>query len=241
MSNDSTLIEGDDTAAVWPGPTQQPDEDIGSLGGESPGRARDRREVTADVSWMLWSAIGIGGIWIAVLLLRLFAPDVVSGSEPERLPVAAFTTWYLGGADTLVVLWAMGRHRRNRRPSPPCARPSPRQHSPRLRASSATCSVAPREAGSSVRPGSDPPRVRPCVDPRLVEGQARAACHQRCATSITMRLPLPGPVSVRTRKGSRARTPRPIVVWPSKVPAEATWRNVRYPETFVSSRGLRGR
>ena len=44
---------------------------------------------TADGSWMLWTAIGIGGIWIAVVLISLFAPDFVSGSEQEhtwRLP-----------------------------------------------------------------------------------------------------------------------------------------------------------
>ena len=30
-------------------------------------------------------------------LLSLFAPDLVSGSEQEHLPVAAFTTWFWGG------------------------------------------------------------------------------------------------------------------------------------------------
>jgi hypothetical protein len=38
---------------------------------------------------MLWTAIGIAGIWVAVLLISLFAPDLVSGSEQEHLPVAA--------------------------------------------------------------------------------------------------------------------------------------------------------
>jgi hypothetical protein len=40
-----------------------------------------RRTTTADLSWMLWTAIGIGGIWIAVLLISLLAPDMVTGSE----------------------------------------------------------------------------------------------------------------------------------------------------------------
>jgi hypothetical protein len=44
--------------------------------------SQDRRAATADLSWMLWTAIGIGGIWVAVLLISLFAPDLVSGSEP---------------------------------------------------------------------------------------------------------------------------------------------------------------
>jgi hypothetical protein len=66
-----------------------------------------RRTTTADLSWMLWTAIGIGGIWIAVLLISLLAPDLVSGSEQQHLPVAAF-----------VLLWAMGRLRGNARWQP---------------------------------------------------------------------------------------------------------------------------
>jgi cytosine/uracil/thiamine/allantoin permease len=71
----------------------------------------DRQDVTADLSWMLWTTIGIGGIWVAVLLISVFAPDLVSGSEQEHLPVAAFTTWFWGGVGTLVLLLAMGRLR----------------------------------------------------------------------------------------------------------------------------------
>jgi hypothetical protein len=40
---------------------------------------QDRRAAGSDLSWMLWTAIGIGGIWVAVLLLSLLAPDMVSG------------------------------------------------------------------------------------------------------------------------------------------------------------------
>jgi hypothetical protein len=71
----------------------------------------DRRTTTTDLSWMLWTAVGIGGIWVAVLLLSLLAPDMVSGSQQEHLPVAAFTTWFWGGVGTMVLLWAMGRLR----------------------------------------------------------------------------------------------------------------------------------
>jgi hypothetical protein len=75
------------------------------------GTPRDRRATTADLSWMGWTAIGIGGIWVAVLLLSLLAPDLVSGSQQDHLPIAAFTTWFWGGVGTLVLLWAMGRLR----------------------------------------------------------------------------------------------------------------------------------
>jgi hypothetical protein len=46
----------------------------------------------ANLSWMLWTAIGIGGIWIAVLLLSLLARDLISGSQQDHLPIAALTT-----------------------------------------------------------------------------------------------------------------------------------------------------
>jgi hypothetical protein len=73
--------------------------------------SQDRWAASADLSWMLWTAIGIGGIWVAVLLLSLLAPDLVSGSEQDHLPVAAFTTWFWGAVGTLVFLWVMGRLR----------------------------------------------------------------------------------------------------------------------------------
>jgi hypothetical protein len=78
----------------------------------------ERRAASADLSWMQWTAIGVGGIWIAVLLISLFAPDLVSGSEQQHLPVAAFGTWFWGAIGTLVLLWAMGRLRRSARWQP---------------------------------------------------------------------------------------------------------------------------
>jgi hypothetical protein len=78
----------------------------------------DRPAATADPSWMLWTAIGIGGIWVAVLLLSLLAPDLVSGSEQDHLPLAAFTSWFWGGVGTLVFLLVMGRLRGSARWQP---------------------------------------------------------------------------------------------------------------------------
>lgn len=62
---------------------------------------------------MLWTSTGIVGIWAAVALISLFAPDFVSGSGQEHLPMAAFTTWFWGGVGTLIFLWAMGKLRGN--------------------------------------------------------------------------------------------------------------------------------
>jgi len=40
----------------------------------------------------------LAGIWGAVLAISLFVPDLVSGSEQQHLPIAAFGTWLLGAA-----------------------------------------------------------------------------------------------------------------------------------------------
>jgi len=56
----------------------------------------DQRSAMADGSWMAWTAAGIAGIWVAVALISIFAPDMVSGSEQEHLRVAAFVTWIWG-------------------------------------------------------------------------------------------------------------------------------------------------
>lgn len=73
--------------------------------------SEQRRAETADGSWMLWTSLGISGIWVAVVLISVFAPDLVSGSEHEHLPVAAFGTWFWGGIGTAIFLWAMGKLR----------------------------------------------------------------------------------------------------------------------------------
>jgi hypothetical protein len=85
---------------------------------ESSPSARSRRSALADGSWMAWTATGITGIWIAVTVISVFAPDMVTGSEQEHLPVAAFATWLWGLVSTGAFVWAMGKLRGNatRRP-----------------------------------------------------------------------------------------------------------------------------
>jgi hypothetical protein len=60
---------------------------------------------------MAWSVGGLVAIWTAVALISIFAPDLVSGSEQEHLPVAAFGTWLRGMVATGGYLLAMGRLR----------------------------------------------------------------------------------------------------------------------------------
>jgi hypothetical protein len=77
-----------------------------------------RRAAMADGSWMAQTAAGIAGIWVAVALISIFAPDMVTGSEHQHLPVAALGSWFWGLIATGAFLWAMGRLRGNaiRRP-----------------------------------------------------------------------------------------------------------------------------
>ena len=67
---------------------------------------------------MAWSAAGIGGIWVAVVLISILAPEMVTGSEQEHMPIAAATSWLWGLMGTIGFLWAMSRlrGRASRRP-----------------------------------------------------------------------------------------------------------------------------
>ncbi len=76
-----------------------------------PASSWDRRSDLADGSWMAWTVSGIAGIWIAVVLISVLAPDMVSGSEQEHLPVAALTSWLWGLVSTGAFLWSMGKLR----------------------------------------------------------------------------------------------------------------------------------
>ncbi len=77
-----------------------------------------RRTALADGSWMVWTAAGIAGIWVAVIVISVFAPDMVTGSEQQHLRVAALSTWIWGLVSTGAFVWAMGKLRGNaaRRP-----------------------------------------------------------------------------------------------------------------------------
>ena len=50
---------------------------------------------------------GLGIIWVAVVVISLFAPDLISGSEQEHLPIAALTSWVAGVIGTGAVVKTM--------------------------------------------------------------------------------------------------------------------------------------
>ena len=60
---------------------------------------------------MVWAAAGITGIWVAVGLISILAPDMVTGSEQQHMPIAAATSWLWGLLATIGFLWAMTRLR----------------------------------------------------------------------------------------------------------------------------------
>jgi hypothetical protein len=53
--------------------------------------------------------VALVAIWGAVVATSLLAPDLVSGSEQEHLPVAAFTTWIWGVVASRAVVTALLR------------------------------------------------------------------------------------------------------------------------------------
>jgi hypothetical protein len=59
---------------------------------------------------MAWTVAGIAGIWLAVLLISIFSPDLITDQQ-EQVPVAAFGAWFWGVVATGLFLWAMGRLR----------------------------------------------------------------------------------------------------------------------------------
>lgn len=65
----------------------------------------------ADRSWRIWSLWALVGIWVGVLVISFGAPDLVSGSEHEHLPLAAFTTWIWGLIASIGLLWGMSQLR----------------------------------------------------------------------------------------------------------------------------------
>ncbi|HEX9991951.1 MAG TPA: hypothetical protein VGB14_03395 [Acidimicrobiales bacterium] len=73
-----------------------------------------------DERWGAASAglTAVGAVWAAVAVISVFAPDLVSGSEHEHLPVAAVATWVWGLVATSAVARTVGRA-----PSPAALRP----------------------------------------------------------------------------------------------------------------------
>ncbi|HEX6937609.1 MAG TPA: hypothetical protein VF227_13900 [Actinomycetes bacterium] len=55
--------------------------------------------------------IGVAGIWLAVLVISIFSPDMVTGSEQEHVPIAAILTWIWGLIATRSLVTALAAQR----------------------------------------------------------------------------------------------------------------------------------
>jgi hypothetical protein len=53
--------------------------------------------------------VAVGAIWLCSALLAIFAPDMVTGSEHDHLPIAAMTVWPWTFAATAYVVMAARR------------------------------------------------------------------------------------------------------------------------------------
>src|SRR6478609_2058085 len=97
----------------------------------------------------------------------------------------------------------------NPRPDPPLVKVAPTPPGNRPRMSLSTQVTAPLNPIYLCRIRSGRP---PTTDGTVDADPSWPIRHQRCATSITSREPVPGPSTVNTRNGNRARTPRPMVI-----------------------------
>jgi hypothetical protein len=54
----------------------------------------------------MWIGTAVAAVWIAVGAMSIFAPDLISGTEQEHIPLAALLTWLWGGLATGLILLA---------------------------------------------------------------------------------------------------------------------------------------
>ena len=102
-------------------------------------------------------------------------------------------------------------------PTPAMARSTSRRSSSPARRRGPACRSPPRRwrRCSRAPATSSSPGAPTTASPRRPPRRSCATCwrdHQRCATSTTSRDDVPGPSSMNTRNGSRARTPSPRLV-----------------------------
>ena len=60
-----------------------------------------------------WTGVAIAAIWIAVTLISVFAPDLVSGTMQDHVPLAAILAWIWGVIASRSVATAVIRRRRS--------------------------------------------------------------------------------------------------------------------------------
>ena len=56
--------------------------------------SRSRRDASLATSSLALMSYAVAVIWLAVAACAIFAPDMISGSEHEHLPLAGMTDWF---------------------------------------------------------------------------------------------------------------------------------------------------
>lgn len=56
-----------------------------------------------------WAA-AVGAVILAIVLISIFSPDLVSGSEQEHLPIVGLTAWLWGAAAIGYLTFVRGGH-----------------------------------------------------------------------------------------------------------------------------------
>src|SRR5262245_42211422 len=60
-----------------------------------------------------WTGLAIAAIWIAITLISVYAPDLVTGTSQDRVPFAAILAWIWGVLASYNVAVAILRRRRS--------------------------------------------------------------------------------------------------------------------------------
>ena len=63
----------------------------------------------AEGSRYRFAALAVGGIWGALAAASIWSPELISGTDQTRVPIAAFTDWFYALIATGLVLLAFSR------------------------------------------------------------------------------------------------------------------------------------
>jgi hypothetical protein len=64
---------------------------------------------TTRESRYLFAGIAVASVWLAIAAASIWSPDLISGTNQERVPLAAILDWFYAALATGLVLMAFGR------------------------------------------------------------------------------------------------------------------------------------
>jgi len=70
---------------------------------------RESPQPEAEGSRYRFAALAVGGIWAALAAASIWSPELISGTDQTRIPIAAFTDWFYAVIATGLVLLAFSR------------------------------------------------------------------------------------------------------------------------------------